>query len=119
MNRVTKALRYQVAALLVAAGLLSSGTAWAFGDTCITTPVSNKCSTLAIDPNPSSHTLNMKIHSPLTTYQLKDHGNGVTIRQGRTGFGWHYETIGGLFNTQQGYVLSCSSAAAWCELNNN
>jgi len=121
MNRIKKALHYRMAVLVAVAGLLSGGKAFALGDECFTlvTIGITECQTIAIPPNPSSHTVTMKIHSGNTTYQLRDNGNQVIIRSGRTGFGWHFETIGGLFNAAQGYILYCNSFTGDCELNNS
>jgi hypothetical protein len=121
MNRIGKALHHRVAALVVAAGLLSGGQAFAFGDECFTFGPAGvlNCNTLAVRPNTSTHTLNMKVHSIYTTYQLVDNGNQIICREGRTGFGSHLETVGGLYNNQQGYILYCSSWTGDCELNNN
>src|ERR1051325_4852735 len=106
MNRITKKLHHRVAVAVVAAGLLSGSTAFAFGDECFTFGYIGilQCNTIAIRPNTSTHTVTMKVHSAWTTYQLRDNGNQFIIREGRTGGGWHYETIGGLYNTEQAHI---------------
>jgi hypothetical protein len=121
MNRMKNALHHRLAVLVVAAGILSGGKAFAFGDECFTYGYIGilQCTTAQIPANPSTHTITMKIHSAWTTYQLTDKGNGNIIRSGRTGGGWHYETIGGLYNTAQGYQLYCNSFTGDCELNNS
>jgi hypothetical protein len=122
MQKLRKAFHHLVPALVTAATLLGgAGRAVAAGDTCFTFGYIGilQCNTIAIPPNSSTHTINMKIHSAWTTYQLRDNGNQFIIRQGRTGGGWHYETIGGLYNREQGYVLYCNAFAGNCELNNN
>src|SRR4051812_12648140 len=99
--------RNLVAVVVASTALLGSGKAFAFGDECHTwAGIPTLCETLAIRPNSSTHTVNMKIHSSWTTYQMVDVGNDFIIREGRTGGGWHYETIGGLYNSDQGYRLS-------------
>jgi hypothetical protein len=120
MNRVKRGLNHRLAVLVVAAGLLSSGKAFAARDTCYTYGYIGilTCNTIAIPPNPSTHTVTMKVHSVYTTYQLRDNGNQFIIRSGRTGAGWRYETIGGLYNHDQGYVLYCNAFTGNCELNN-
>jgi hypothetical protein len=112
---------HRLAVLAAAAGLLSGGTAFAFGDECFTYGVIGilQCNTIAIRPNTSTHTVTMKIHSIKTTYQLRDNGNQDVIREGKTGFGWHFETIGGLYNANQGYILYCNAVTGDCELNNS
>ena len=121
MNRIKKALHHRVAVLVAAAGLLSGGKAFALGDECLTFGYIGilQCNTIAIPANTSTHTVTMKIHSSFTTYQLRDNGNQFIIRSGRTGGGWHFETIGGLYNTAQGYILYCNSFTGDCELNNS
>ena len=121
MDRMKKAFHHRLAVLVVTAGILSGGKAFALSDECFTFGYIGilQCNTIAIPPNTSSHTVTMKIHSGNTTYQLRDNGNQVIIRSGRTGLGWHFETIGGLFNTAQGYVLYCNSLTGDCELNNS
>lgn len=110
-----------IAALVATLGLLGTGKAFAFSDECFTFGYIGilQCNTVAVPPNGSTHTLTMKIHSIYTTYQLRDNGNQVIIRSGRTGGGWHYETIGGLYNSAQGYILYCNAATGDCELNNS
>jgi hypothetical protein len=120
MNRITKALQHRVAVTMAAAALLSGGPAFAFSSHCYTTiPPDTHDNTLAVRPNSSTHTLTLKIHTGRTAYTLVDNGNDVIIRTGRTGGGWHFETIGGLFNNAQGYILYCEGWVAHCELNNN
>lgn len=121
LNRVMQAPRALVATLVVVAALLNGSKAFAFADECFTFGYIGitQCQTVAVVPNGSTHTLTMKIHSAWTTYQLRDNGNNVIIRTGRTGGGWHYETIGGLFNSAQGYILYCTSLTGDCELNNS
>lgn len=121
MNRIKKTLHHRVAVLVAAAGLLSGGTAFAFGDTCYTYAwIPGHCDTMPIPPNTSTHTITMDIESPGTAYTLIDNnGQNIIIRQGATGGGWHYETIGGLYNTASGYKLTCSAFAAKCNLNND
>ena len=120
MKRVKRRLHHLLAIVVVAAGLLGSGEALAARDTCYTYGYIGilQCNTIAIRPNSSTHTVTMKIHSVWTTYQLRDNGNQFIIRDGRTGAGWNYETIGGLYNHDQGYVLYCNAITGNCELNN-
>jgi hypothetical protein len=121
MHGIKKALHHRVAVVVAAATLLSGGSAFAFSDTCSTYAwIPGHCYTLAIRPNPSSHTVTMNIESPGTAYTLTDNdGRNIIVRQGATGGGWHYETIGGLVNFASGYVLSCSAFAAKCTLKND
>jgi len=121
MNTITKS-RHWVAALVASAGLLVGGRAFAFSSTCyVNFPFSPfHCDTQPVFPNPWTHTINMYINYPFTTYTMRDLGNNHVIRQGVTGGGWHDETIGGLYNDEQGYGLACDAKTySTCELNNN
>jgi hypothetical protein len=120
MNRIIKALQCCVVATLAAAALLTGSPAFAFTSHCYTTiPPDTHDQTLPVRSNPSTNTVTMKIHTGRTTYSLLDNGNQFVIREGRTGGGWHFETIGGLVNRNQGYILYCEGWFAHCELNNN